>query len=704
VTVAEPSDIRPSERERLDRRFRAGPSPLNEETRRRIWSSVDRILAHGPMATDTDTGVTGLALGYVQSGKTTSIISLLAAAADVGYRIGIALLGSTNLLLDQNVARLETALGLTERVDYRWILMKNPSGKRTGDQLAHWLERSRVVLIPVLKHAGRIDALAEVLRHAGASEFPALIIDDEADQASLNTRVNQQEQSRVYAAIGRLRVAIPRHLYVQYTATPYAPLLLEPSDHLAPEFVEMLEPGEGYTGGKEFFVDQAATVVRPIPTIDEQAPKGLPTELPSSLIDALGNFLAGAGILLAVDSDNAPVSMLVHSTYKNDVQDRYVFLIQRALRRWKEQLADPAAALPPQVEMEAKRLFANGASHLDDATFAKQLRYVLSEASVWLINSASDIRNINWNVTPVHILVGGNKLDRGYTVEGLTVSYMNRPASPQVDTLEQRARAFGYRGDLIPYCQFFAPPRTIDVLRGIVYTEYDMRAELGDWVAAGNSLADWAARIGLLLPAGTKPTRDAVVSALTRFNQLGEGWHSFRMPSLTQVDIAANDEIVRASGILTAPYQPFRRLQHRSTVMTVAAVLDQVLSRWNGVPVYSPGWHHEQIIEFLHRVRDQTAPVNVVYMASETGGPRTRRWDPELGFVNLFQGADLDYPGNPDSYPGDRHLFNNGDEPSGLELQFHYVRPRDMDVPALHTLAVNLGKNIIVRRADSRGE
>ena len=104
---------------------------------------------------------------------------------------------------------------------------------------------------------------------------------------------------------------------------------------------------------------------------------------------------------------------------------------------------------------------------------------------MWLVNSASDVNRVDWKVAPVHVLVGGNKLDRGFTVEGLTVTYMNRPASEQLDTIEQRARAFGYRSDLLPYCQFFATPRTLKVLREIVDTEYDLRAQLRDWLDSG---------------------------------------------------------------------------------------------------------------------------------------------------------------------------------------------------------------------------
>ncbi|MGF3894930.1 Z1 domain-containing protein, partial [Staphylococcus aureus] len=141
------------------------------------------------------------------------------------------------------------------------------------------------------------------------------------------------------------------------------------------------------------------------------------------------------------------------------------------------------------------------------------------------MNSAADIDKVDWNVAPIHILVGGNKLDRGFTVEGLTVTYMNRPASSQVDTMEQRARAFGYRGDLLPYCQFFASKRTVRSLTEIVHTEADLRARLRDHIDRGGSVRTWAKEIGLLLPADMTPTRASVVQALTTMEL---GWHVMR--------------------------------------------------------------------------------------------------------------------------------------------------------------------------------
>src|SRR5439155_25503422 len=137
--------------------------------------------------------------------------------------------------------------------DYKWVSLRNPSSNQGAKELRDWLDKGRIIFLPVLKHAGRIDALSSVARVSITGRARVLIVDDEADQASLNTRVNEAEESRIYAAIRRLRGNLPLHLYVQYTATPYAPLLLEPKDHLMPNFVAFLQPALGYTGGREFF-------------------------------------------------------------------------------------------------------------------------------------------------------------------------------------------------------------------------------------------------------------------------------------------------------------------------------------------------------------------------------------------------------------------------------------------------------------------
>jgi hypothetical protein len=685
-----------SERERLDAGFRLrGFEPSAREA---IWASVDRILSNGPLSPDGRAGATGLALGYVQSGKTTAITALIGAAADQGYRVVVALLGSTNLLLEQNQARLLDALGVGVREDYRWVHMTNPSGATKAKELKGWLERDRVVLVPVLKHAGRIDAVAGVVSSIDPST-PVLIVDDEADQASLNTEVRAGSESRTFESLGRLRAAVRDHLFVQFTATPYAPLLLEPDDHLRPTFVEILQPGAGYTGGREFFVDNADVVVRAIPTLDEQAPRSLPTSLPRSLIDAFGSFVAGTALLLLSDPASPPVSMLVHSTQRNDVQARYHFLLQRLVKKWQGIAAGAAAAadLPAEVTAERTRITTLGAADATDEAFLERVRYVLRETTLWLVNSASDVNKVDWRVAPVHVLVGGNKLDRGFTVEGLTVTYMNRPPSDQLDTLEQRARAFGYRSDLLPYCQFFATPRTLKVLRDIVDTEYDMRARLRDWVDAGGSVGSWAEEIGLLLPGGTRPTRQAVITALSRFNE-APTWYQMRRPSTRPDDLRVNRELVTSTGLLDAPYRSYGRLEHRTLIVPLSEVVDLLLAPWAGAGQgQSPGWRHDELVDLLRRTPDMQVPLQLLELPG--GGPRTREWDPELGFVNLMQGPDPRPQPGTDPYPGDRAIGGVATDPDRVVVQIHRVVPKSHgSAPEMLTLAVHAGSMQTVKK------
>jgi hypothetical protein len=667
---------------------------MAEETRATLWAAVDDVLSHGPLG-DLADHATGLALGYVQSGKTTNIIGLAAGAADAGYRVIVAFLGSTNLLVDQNGKRIRDAL-IEGRRDYKWQEVTGLKGAKGAQKVSAELGRGRILFIPTIKHAGRIRDLASALAATDLSDSPVLVIDDEADQASLNTSVKQGAESSTYAAISELRAALGPHMYVQYTATPYAPLLLDLNDHLLPEFVTLLHPGPGYTGGREFFVEHAAKVIRPIPTSDEQVSKTLPQRLPESLESALANFLVGAAALLWRDEELEPVSLLVHSTQRNDVQERYHFLIHRLLRKWQAS-TDGAASfddLETLLRDEYIRLDKAGAGLPDQVQLLPHLRRALRETTTWLVNSESAIKAIQWNASPVHILVGGNKLDRGFTVEGLTVTYMNRPASVQVDTLEQRARAFGYRGELLPYCQFFATPRTLKVLRETVFTEYDLRARLRDVLDQGGTVDDWARDVGLLLPNGTQPTRPAVIGALNRFNTAGDGWHSLRQPSLDDADREANATLVDVLGLLDAERRDYGRLGFRTLEIPLETVLDGLLRPWR-LRSYSAGWRHDDIIDHLSRM-DGELSVPVLLMDDQQDDPRVRKWD-ELGFVNLFQGRDGS--AQPGGYLGDRSVPPTEDRP--VAVQVHYVLPRAESKGPVYTLAIRLSDMHTARKASA---
>src|SRR6266576_6037307 len=209
---------------------------------------------------------TGLVVGYVQSGKTMSFTTVAALARDNNYQMVIVITGISVPLLDQSTERLTRDLRLGARNDRKWRRFTNPSpdGNDRANMLktlGDWddpdvpMDQRRTVLITVMKNGTYQDRLVVVLKSLPLDGRPVIVIDDEADQAGLNNAVRRAMESATYQRLRRIRDALPHHSYLQYTATPQAPLLINLIDVLSPRFASLLEPGPEYAGGRAFFVD-----------------------------------------------------------------------------------------------------------------------------------------------------------------------------------------------------------------------------------------------------------------------------------------------------------------------------------------------------------------------------------------------------------------------------------------------------------------
>ena len=212
---------------------------------------------------------THLVVGYVQSGKTMSFTALTALAKDNGYRIVIYLAGSKKNLLDQTAYRLEKDLIKTlPQFKGHFKIHTKATVNEAPEILGHLKLSTRpTILIPILKHYLHINWLCDMLRMNGfkhlLDEETVLIVDDEADQASLNSygrkndklHLSDEEKlmSTTYASILRLRSLLHGNSYIQYTATPQANILISLQDLLSPRSHTLLTPGEGYIGGQLFF-------------------------------------------------------------------------------------------------------------------------------------------------------------------------------------------------------------------------------------------------------------------------------------------------------------------------------------------------------------------------------------------------------------------------------------------------------------------
>ncbi|QEK90878.1 hypothetical protein E2544_03140 [Achromobacter insolitus] len=506
---------------------------------------------------------TGLVVGYVQSGKTMSFETVIALARDNAYGLVIVLAGTKNTLRNQSEERLRKDLGLVNGSDH-WHHFSNPTKKfrsQIEGRIEDWRKKNsrKSLLITVLKHGGHLNKLTEVLSLIKLDGVPALIVDDESDQASLNTNASKirkktvpaTEKSTTYERILGLRDVLPHHSYLQYTATPQANLLLAQTDLLNPSFSELVTPGDAYTGGHAFFKANAGLTVD-IPPADvptSQVPLKSP---PKSLLSALRYFLLVAA-QHALTRDRKSLkpkdrnrSMMVHPAAATASHKVYKNWVERAYRSLKRLVSDERITKPAVVDALFQSEYD---SLLKTYPSIKPLRElieamvedVFTDLDHAEVNSTPEASEVDWTATRYWILIGGANLDRGYTVEGLCVTYMPRAlgGSPAADTLQQRARFFGYKRSYLGLCRIFLQAGVRRAFTEYIEHEDFIREALEKH--RGKSLREW--RRDFILTQMLNPTRANVVGLSTR-RVLVDEWMVPRVLHRDASAVAANRKLL----------------------------------------------------------------------------------------------------------------------------------------------------------------
>jgi hypothetical protein len=484
----------------------------------------------------------GLVLGYVQSGKTLSFTAVTAAARDNGYKLVIVIAGTTKLLQTQTVVRLTKDLKLDDMAAFRrWSLIQNPTtGNGQGQTLTKLLREHidsggddfdlGVPLVVVMKQHTHLANLIQLL--AGLENMgrvAALVVDDEAHMHSPDVG-KQGKESATYGQLKGLRASLPVHALLQYTATPQAPLLAQIADELSPDFVHVLKPGQGYCGGQYFCIDNHDHFVNTIPDselyaldLDAFAAKGPP--------DSLRKAFFAYALTCAVSRFHREMepphsTMLVHPHAGTKLHAAWTESIT-AMKNDLQGLLEEPSGDSDRVEV-VKEL----RKSLDDLVLQKAprieeliqpLKTVLSRIEIRKINSTGK-SEIAWPTAPYWILVGGNLLGVGFTVEGLRITHMMRPVGTKLaDSIQQRARFFGYKGDYAESCRAWMQPDVDAAFVDYVRHEEALRKSLIKFDATGKSLREWK-RVFLLDPA-LKLTRVAASKlSLNSFRFDSAGW------------------------------------------------------------------------------------------------------------------------------------------------------------------------------------
>lgn len=538
-----------------------------EDARASVRYAAASILAKS-ISPNVETGhETGLVVGYVQSGKTMSFEAVASLACDNNFQVVIVIAGSSNSLLDQSTNRLRQDLRL-DKPDRRrrWILFKNPSAdsftlQAMRDALNGWRDPDTprefkiTILITVLKHHQRLKNLADVVRALSVQKVPVLIIDDEADQASLNSEVTQGQESTTYRCLVELRQALSNHTYLQYTATPQAPLLISIVDSLSPNFVQVLEPSEKYVGGREFFADDSV-FIRVIPENDVPTRINILSEPPESLLSALRVFMIGVAVGICQTLNTGNRSMLVHPSHRTYRHQEYYSWVCDVFENWK-QILDLS-----ENDRDKEELIEDFRCAYDDLAktagdtlpefdaLVSRLLFAFRNTRVLEVNARDgQTPAVEWRSAYGWILVGGQSMDRGFTVEGLTVTYMPRGIGMgNADSVQQRGRFFGYKRNYLGYCRLYLENGTLRAFQTYVEHEEDIRDQLLEFQENGRPLNEW--KRAFILDRALQPCRHSVLEFDYIRGQFSGEWVTPRVVSILESDdiLSSNRKIV--SGFL----------------------------------------------------------------------------------------------------------------------------------------------------------
>lgn len=627
---------------------------------------------------------TGLVIGQVQSGKTLSFTTLAALAHDNGYRAVILFTGTKKNLRDQSTERLTRDLHADE--SRRWEVCRLEqagqallSADEIHNRLNQWDQkfvpknRRRTLVFTLIKNRSSLNRLENLLRNIGGilDKSPFLIIDDECDQAGLNTLVREDEESATYAAISGLRQAIPFHSYVQYTATPQANTLISVGDHLSPNFVEVLEPGQGYCGGEIFFGGQGRNL-REIGIDDEIVGAQPPIDIPESLREALGLFVLGAAVF-EFQGDDSVKSMLVHPHVNRDLHDRFSLYLNHLLEIWETDFAEGDDVVDTSASFSSFQGFHEDLSSTSsDLPPLKDLidsvRYVLSECRVKTANTAQgNDTEVSWGSHNFHILVGGQALERGFTIQGLTVTYMPRPLGVgNADGVQQRARFFGYREHLLPITRVFLPFNIREAFSSYVDHERHFRESIDQFSQTDIDFSHWTRQF--LIHSAQKPTRRNVIgvdlwrSEIHEWNQLIpdfqniESVQSFE-EAWERLNHQADWELMSNSDWNYEQEEDGSKARHATSTVSVEDLLHFLEH------LRSPqSEQYPALLSMLAWSLRQSRQPNIL-LALMRRGEFGERNPSSSGSYNLQAGRS-------GSYPGDRAVFASQE----VTLQIHHVK------------------------------
>lgn len=494
----------------------------------------------------------GMVVGSVQSGKTANYIGLLTKAADYGYKVIIVIAGIHESLREQTQFRinegfigLDTSFILSDGVQKRGVgkfldqenAENRPqqftsekydfnSSRLRGQQIINNRQEKPVVFV-IKKQKSILENLLTWLTSSAQTlgldtlSLPALVIDDEADNASINIAYSKKDSSSISTInryIRKITNCFDVSTYIGYTATPFANIFIDPSsddavakqDLFPKDFIVGLEPPSNYVSAQRIFLaegDLNSTLID-LDDNEESIPlkhkKDFDPTLPPSLLDAINCYIISDAIKnLRGVWEKRSSSMLVNVSYFKQVHERLKFLIDQEVGSIKNSIRACCGVDSSNDDRRIRALKSCFEEYYQSSEHTwievrDSLLHIHKRLRIAVINSSSvDTLKTSpgqQEVATSTIAIGGFSLSRGLTLEGLTISYFLR-GSMMYDTLLQMGRWFGYRTKYEDLCRIWMTSLAQDFYSQITIADTELRQELVNLERSGSTPLDFGLKV-----------------------------------------------------------------------------------------------------------------------------------------------------------------------------------------------------------------
>jgi hypothetical protein len=498
----------------------------------------------------------GLVFGAIQSGKTASMEGLVCAALDAGYNHIVILTSNIENLRFQTQLRFEESVLsfanndmpiklTTVEKDLIDVSRDTPLRRIAKNRFVRNMKdsRSKFSFGIFKKHPSVLDGLVSVMeayfQGLSGENDSVLVIDDECDFASINTRQRRGtadiEQTRIHRAICRLLQVTPRNTYVGYTATPQASILQDTQSEIFPkDFLWVLEPAASYCGPINFFdtyseylLEEVSETDWPINSLsgeriadvqlDELRQRVRDRNPQNSLVSAMIDYILSGSIRWWRSRDHEDEekrkpyhAFMIHYSYLTSIHEQAeelsritLDLVQSAFQGIFER--DLQIDVSSEIEVMISDRLArfnqkiegirdNPGPMMSLERLQSYIEMIIEETSHKKLDSSGrhrvildyETESLPDKVPSAMIVIGGNILSRGLTIQGLTVSYFVRNSrQPVQDSMLQQNRWYGHKFNYLDLCTVYLQRRTIEILSHMTIADTELREQLVDMIQYG---------------------------------------------------------------------------------------------------------------------------------------------------------------------------------------------------------------------------